>query len=177
MTPLAGRATEDPHVATLGRLTRGALHEISNPLLALVGTADLALTETEPGSKLRDRLETVRSTGLEIAGIVRALQAFTRQRHEPPRRLSLADAAGEAVALVRLVAAAPDVDISLRTEADPRVHDAPAAVSGALVELLLDAIGDGQGSAIELVVREEGPEAVASVDDHEVRFPRVEAAS
>lgn len=177
MTHLAGRAT-DPHVATLGRLTRGALHEIANPLLALVGTAELALTETEPGSKLRDRLETVRATGDEIATIVRALQAFARQRHDPPRRISLADAADDAVALVQLVAAAPDVRISARREAEPRVHESPADVSGALVGLLLDAVTALEGGGVvELVVREDGNDAVASIGDSEVRFVRVEAAT
>jgi signal transduction histidine kinase len=174
---VAGRATEDPHVATLGRLTRGALHEIANPLLALVGTAELALDETEPGSKLRGRLETVRSTGHEIATIVRALQAFARQRHEPPRRISLSDAAAEAVALVQLVAAAPDVGLAARSEGEPRVHEPPADVSAALVGLLLDGVAARDSVVVELLVREEGADAVAAVGDHEVRFPRVEEAS
>jgi len=171
--------TDDPSLVTLGRLTRGALHEMANPLLALVGTADFALMEAEPGTKLHDRLATVHSTALEITGIVRALQGFARQRHEPPRRIALADAANEAVGLVRLVAAAPDVEISARAEAQPRVHEAPAAVSGALVDLLLDRLAAAdRGGAIVLVVREDGDDAVAAVDSgDEVRFARVEVAT
>lgn len=178
MTRPAEPTDGDADLATLGRLTRGALHELANPLLALVGTAELALADAEAGSKLRDRLETVRSTALEIADIVRALQAFARQRHQPPRRLSLADAANEAVGLVRLVAAAPDVEISARTDAEPRVHERPAAVAAALVELLLDAVAAREGrGTVELVVREEGAEAVASVNGAEIRFPLIEGST
>ena len=175
MTDTAGRIAEDRQLATLGRLTRGALHELANPLLALVGTADFALTEAEPGTRLHDRIETMHTTALEIAGIVRALQAFARQRNEPARRLALADAASEAVWLVRLVAAAPDVEISTRADARPRVHEAPGAVSGALVELLLDRLATPEhGSAIVLVVREDAGEAVAAIEGGgEIRFAQV----
>lgn len=178
MTGPDGRTTDDLHLMTLGRLTRGALHELANPLLALVGTAEFALADAEPGTKLRERVETVHTTALEIAAIVRALQAFARQRHEPARRLSLGGAAGDAVELVRLVAAAPDVEIVARAEADPRVHESPAEVSAALVGLLLDALSAGERDGrIELVVSEDGAEAVAAARDGEVRFPRVEAVA
>ncbi len=176
---LTGQGTDDAYLATLGRLTRGALHELANPLLALMGTAELALAEAEPGTKLHSRLETVHSTALEIADLVRALQAFTRLRHEPPQRLGLADVASDAAGLVQLVAAAPAVEISTRADARPWVHAAPATVSGALVELLLDrlATGDDDG-AIVLVVREEGGEAVAAVEDgSEIRFELAEGAA
>jgi signal transduction histidine kinase len=175
VTDGSGSIRDERYLVTLGRLTRGALHELANPLLALVGTAEFALADAEPGTKVHDRLATVRSTGLEIAGIVRALQAFTRQRHEPPRRISLAEAAAEAVALVRLVAAAPNVAITSRAEAEPRVHEAPAAVSTALVDLLLDALAGEHGNTIELVVREDGGDAVASSGGAEVRFRLAEA--
>jgi signal transduction histidine kinase len=174
---VAGPTTDERHLATLGRLTRGALHEIANPLLALVGSAEFALSELEPGSKGHGRVATIHSTGLEIAEIVRALQGFTRQRNEPPRRLSLADAAGEAVALVRLVGATPDVEVVVRAEAEPRVHEAPGLVARGLVELLLDALATAErGDVIELAVREDGGDAQAVVaGGAEIRFPRVDA--
>ena len=175
MTDGAGFTAEDSQLVTLGRLTRGALHELANPLLALVGTADFALMEAEPGTALHDRISTMHTTALEIAGIVRALQAFARQRHEPARRFGLVDAAGDAVGLVSLVAAAPDVEISTRADARPRVHEAPGAVAGALVELLLDRLAaEDRGRTIVLVVREDGGEAVAAVEGGgEIRFARV----
>ncbi|MBA2463300.1 MAG: hypothetical protein H0V45_16315 [Actinobacteria bacterium] len=187
MNDVARRTTDDRHLETLGRLTRGALHEIANPLLALVGSAELALAEVEPGSKLHARLDTVRATGLEIAQIVRALQAFVRKRNEPSRPLSLTEAAEEAAALVGLVNSAPDIDVAARTEANPSVYEPPGAVARALVELLLDGLATAQGGdVVELVVREEGLDgvvALAGVGDGvvalagvgELRLPKVDA--
>ena len=63
-------------LATLGRLTRGALHELANPLVALLGSAELALGEVEPGTRLHDRIALTQRTGAEVVEIVRALQAF-----------------------------------------------------------------------------------------------------
>ena len=71
-------------LATLGRLTRGALHEISNPLVALLGSAELALGDAEPGTKLHSRISLTQRTGAEVAEIVRALQAFIRLQSQPP---------------------------------------------------------------------------------------------
>jgi signal transduction histidine kinase len=174
---VAGPKSDEQYLATLGRLTRGALHEIANPLLALVGSAEFALTEVEPGSKGYARVATVHSTGLEIAAIIRALQGFTRLRNEPPRRLSLADAAAEAVALVRLVSATPDVEVLVLAEAEPRIHEAPGLVAVGLVELLLDSLAAAErGDVIQLVVREEGGDAVAVLAGGAgVRFPKVDA--
>jgi signal transduction histidine kinase len=56
-------AEETLALATLGRLTRGALHEISNPLVALLGSAELALAEAQPGTKLHARLSLTHRTG------------------------------------------------------------------------------------------------------------------
>jgi signal transduction histidine kinase len=164
---------EERALATLGRLTRGALHEIANPLLALVGTAEFALADADPGTKLHDRLELVNRMGLEIAEIVRALQRFAREQNEPPARFALADSAETAVALVRRVSAVRDLELAVRLEAEPEVVTAPGAVACALVDLLLDGLAGAEGGdTVELVVSREGAEAVASVPGvGELRLP------
>jgi signal transduction histidine kinase len=161
----------DPHLATLGRLTRGALHEISNPLLALLGSAEFALADAEPGTKLHARLELVQSTGAEIAEIVRALQAFARSAAAPPERLSLAAAARTAHSLVLKVSIVRDVELALRIDAEPVVHAAPGEVQRRLVELLLDGLaGADRGDTVELQVHEQDGWAVASTAGGELRL-------
>lgn len=163
--------TGDPHLATLGRLTRGALHEISNPLLALLGSAEFALADATPGTKLHSRIELVQSTGEEIAEIVRALQAFARSASAPPERLSLAAAAQTARALVLRVSTVRDVELTLRVEAEPFVHASPGDVQRALVELLLDGLeGAERGDTVELVVREQDGWAVGATAGGELRL-------
>ena len=159
-------ADETRALATLGRLTRGALHEISNPLVALLGSAELALGDAEPGTKLHDRLSLTHRTGTEIVEIVRALQAFVRLQAEPPRELSVGEEASEAVALVARVLPAHDVGLSAR--GDATVVASPGELRGRLVELLVTALDDpDRGATIELVV--EG-DAVTATGGGELRL-------
>jgi signal transduction histidine kinase len=169
---LSGR--EERALATLGRLTRGALHEIANPLLALVGTAELALGDAEPGTKLHDRLLLVQGTGQEITEIVRALQGFAREQGAPRTAVALGDAAESAVTLVRRVSAVRDVELAVRHESSATVAIAsPGEVACALVELLLDGLaGAARGDTVELVVSRHGGDAVAAVAGAgELRLP------
>ena len=164
-------APDTRSLRTLGLLTRGALHEISNPLLGLVGSAELALGELEPGSKLHDRVALTHRTGTEIAVIVRALQGFIRLQSAPAGSLSLGAAAASAVALVDLVL--PTHDLTLTASGDATVVASPGELSCSLVELLVDALerSDSKGT-IELAVRTEGGDAVVAVSSGgELRLP------
>lgn len=144
-------AGEARALETLGLLTRGALHQISNPLVGLIGSAELALTEAEPGTKLHNRIALAHRTGLEVAGIVKALQAFIRLQAEPPAQLSAGAAAAAAVDLVEKVL--PTHDTELRSSGDATVFAHPGELQRALVELLVEAMeGVERGSVVELVV-------------------------
>lgn len=170
-------APETRSLRTLGLLTRGALHEISNPLVGLVGSAELALDEAKPGTKLHERIALTHRTGTEIAGIVRALQSFIRLQDTPAGPLSLGEAAAEAVALVDLVL--PTHDVTLAAEGDATVVAAPGEVRCSLVELLVDALerSDSRGT-IALTVRSEGRDAVvAATGGGEFRLPAAEVVA
>jgi signal transduction histidine kinase len=167
-------AREMRALQTLGLLTRGALHEISNPLVGLVGSAELALGETEPGTKLHERVALTHRTGTEIAEIVRALQSFVRSQSHPPERLSLGRAATDAVALVTRVL--PTHDVTLAASGDATVLASPGDVACALVDLLVEAIEESGGS-VELTVRTDGGEAiVTATGGGELRLPATEPA-
>lgn len=136
---------------TLGLLTRGLLHELANPLVALVGSAELALTDAEPGSKLHDRIALTHRTGSEIAAIVRALQGFIRLQDEPARTLSLHEEATAAIELVSTVL--PTGERSLSVSGDAATTAPPGPIRRQLVELLAEAIQRADpGAAIELAI-------------------------
>jgi signal transduction histidine kinase len=144
-------ADETRTLVTLGRLTRGALHELSNPLVALLGSAELALAAAEPGTKLHDRIALTHRTGTEVVEIVRALQAFVRLQSEPPRELSVGEAAADAVALVTRVL--PTHDVELGARGDAAVVAGPGEIRRQLVELLVDALErEPAAGRVELVV-------------------------
>jgi signal transduction histidine kinase len=138
---------------TLGLLTRGALHEISNPLVGLVGSAELAFSDAEPGTKLYDRIALIHRTGTEIAEIVRALQAFIRLQAEPEGELSVGAAAADAIALVSKVL--PTHDTELSVSGDATVVARPGETQRRLVELLVAELRRAErGGTIELEVRD-----------------------
>jgi signal transduction histidine kinase len=152
--------------ATLGRLTRGALHEISNPLVAMLGSTELALADAEPGTKLHARLSLAHSTGSEIVEIVRALQGFVRLQSEPAASVSVGEAAADAVALVARVLPTHEVELSAR--GDATVVAPPGELRRRLVELLVDALdGAERGGRVELVV---GEGVVSATGGHELRL-------
>ena len=152
-------------LATLGRLTRGALHELANPLVALLGSAELALGDATPGTKLHDRIALTQRTGTEVVEIVRALQAFVRLQAEPPEQLSVGDAAADAVALVTRVVPTHDVEFAL--SGDASAVAGPGEIRRRLVDLLLDALDDpDRGDLIELVVGD----GVVTAGGAELRF-------
>ncbi len=148
---MAYDADEAPLLRTLGLLTRGLLHELANPLVALVGSAELALTDAEPGSKLHDRIALTHRTGSEIAAIVRALQGFIRLQDEPARTLSLHEEATAAIELVSTVL--PTGERTLSVSGDAATTAAPGPIRRQLVELLAEAIQRADpGAAIELAI-------------------------
>ena len=169
--PASVRTDQARALETLGRLTRGAIHEFSNPLVGLLGSAELALAEAEPGTKLHERIALMQQTAGELSTIVRALQAFVRIQDEAPRPLSLGQSARAAVELVGLVSAVPDVTLAATGDAD--VIAAPGAVARELVELLAYALEHASpGEEVELAVTEAGDEAVAAVAGAgELRLP------
>jgi signal transduction histidine kinase len=144
-------AEETRALVTLGRLTRGALHELSNPLVALLGSAELALGDAEPGTKLHDRISLTQRTGAEVVEIVRALQSFIRLQSQPPAELSVGAAAADAVSLVARVV--PTHDVELRSSGDATTVAGPGEIRSRLVELLLDALeAPDRGPVVELAV-------------------------
>lgn len=145
--------------------------------MALVGSAELALLEAEPGSKLGQRLALAHRTGTEIVAIVRALQAFIRLQELPPALLSVGEAAAEAVELVELVL--PTHDVTLAAAGDARTVAAPGELRCSLVELLVEALERaGSQGAIMLTVRSEAGDAVVeATGGGELRLPAAEVVA
>ncbi len=148
---MTNEAPDSRSLQTLGLLMRGALHQVSNPLVALVGSAELALSDTAPGTKLHDRIALTHRTGVEITEIVRALQGFIRLQAEPEVELSLGAAAADAIALVSKVL--PTHDNELKVSGDATVVAEPGELQRRLVELLVAATQNAEhGDVIELTV-------------------------
>lgn len=152
-------------LATLGRLTRGTLHELGNPLVALIGTAELALAGAKPGSQLRERLDLIDRTANEIADVVRALQRVARVgAADDLERVELATEAAAALALVQRLSPGRSRELEGTYPAGAVVVETrPGALLVALVALLLDALESAPAGPIRLAVSRNGGSASVSV--------------
>jgi signal transduction histidine kinase len=66
-------------LASLGLLAGGVAHEINNPLMVILGRAELLQQEVEAESRAGRELETIRHETVRIADIVRNLLQFSRE--------------------------------------------------------------------------------------------------
>lgn len=166
----AARVEADELVSTgkltaLGSLSTSVVHEINNPLFAILGLVEFLLRDAEPGTKAHTRLELIQTTGLEIKAIARALLDFARERPGAIEMVQLDEAAATVAELFRLASAAKGVEVVERLE-DVRVLGRRAELRQLLLSLLLNAkqaLPDGGTVTVE--VRRDGAEALIRVAD------------
>ena len=102
-----GKGASDPELArlgtllALGKLAPSVIHEINNPLFAILGLLEFLLAEAEPGTKTHQRLVLMQQSGLEIKEIVRTILDFAREPGDERIELDLAELARETVELFR----------------------------------------------------------------------------
>lgn len=152
---------------TLGRLAPGIVHELNNPLFAILGLLELTLPELEPGSKARERLELVQRSGLEMRDIVGSVLAFAREQPEEHGIVSVADAARAAMELLRRTSIARDLEIAL-LEADevPGVWGSRSRLEQLFLALLENArLAMPRGGTVRIQVAAADGRVRASVAD------------
>jgi two-component system, NtrC family, sensor histidine kinase HydH len=151
----------------LGKLAPSVIHEINNPLFAILGLLEFLLAEAEPGSKAEQRLLLMQQSGLEIKGIVRTILDFSRERSEERVEVDLGELAQETVELFCRTSVARDVES--RVEAGPGPLTVVASRQGLKVALLVLLSNAEQalsgGGAIVVEVANEGDRVVARVTD------------
>ena len=57
----------------------GLVHQLNNPLFAILGHVEFALRDAEPGSATEERMRIIQRTGLEIKEILRGLLEQSRE--------------------------------------------------------------------------------------------------
>jgi signal transduction histidine kinase len=118
------RLADDALVATgkltaIGSLASSVVHELNNPLFAILGLVEFLIRDAEPGTKAHSRLELIQSTGLEMKDIARALLDFAREEPARLEPVALDETIDSVARLFRLTAAAKGVEIVERLQGAP----------------------------------------------------------
>jgi PAS domain S-box-containing protein len=103
----------------IGTLAGGIAHDFNNILGAMLGYAEMAREDSEPGSRAADELDKVLEAGNRAAGLVRQILAFSRQTPSEAIALNPAFILKEAVKLLR--SSFPST-ITIRQHLAPAVH-------------------------------------------------------
>ena len=153
--------------AAVGDLVPGLVHELNNPLLAVLGIVDLLLAEADPAAASHRRLGVVRETAVEMRSLLRAIRDFANGVAGPDGRVDVGAAAMETVALVRRTSSAADVELAVDTPPEPvAATGSRAEIRQALLHLLTNGIAavGNQGMVTVSVARRTASIAVTIAD-------------
>jgi signal transduction histidine kinase len=153
--------------ATLGQLVPGLIHELNNPLFAILGLLELQLGEADPGSKAHQRLTLMQQSGLEIKEILGAVRDFAREPGEERREVSLEEVARQALELYRRTSVARDVETALDVEPGPLLVRANAnRLKQVFLQLLANAYqAMPEGGTVTIRIESAGDWVEATVSD------------
>jgi signal transduction histidine kinase len=152
-------------LALLGRLARGMVHELNNPLFVVLALTELMARSAEPGSQGADRLAQMHESGVEMRGLVAAIGDLARTPVETPAGpVHVVPAVQECVDLIRRITLRKDIELVERYEADPVVAICPGELRLAILGLLADAQdGTPEDGRIDVIVTTRGGRAVVTV--------------
>ena len=154
-------------LAAIGELTAGVAHQINNPLLAILGLTELMLVDAEPGSKTKERLELVYSSGTEIKDSIRSLVEFARERPDERASVSLTEVVRETVDLFRRISAARHIElVEPYTRESTFVEASRCRLEQLFVSALSSACdGRSEAAAVCVSVQRDGRQVVAQIGE------------
>ncbi|HBA87585.1 MAG TPA: hybrid sensor histidine kinase/response regulator [Geobacter sp.] len=86
---------------SIGRLAGGVAHDFNNMLSVILGHANLALMDMEPGDRLQAGLEEIRMAAERSADLTRQLLAFARKQTASPKVLDLNETVGNMLKMLQ----------------------------------------------------------------------------
>jgi two-component system cell cycle sensor histidine kinase/response regulator CckA len=136
----------------IGRLAGGIAHDFNNYLTAMVGYADLAITQVPDDESLRRDIEEIRKAGRSAGLLTRQLLAFSRKQLLQPQVIDLNAIVNRMMGLLRRLIG-EHIDLrSRRADMLDRISADPGQVEQVILNLALnarDAMPDGGILTIE----------------------------
>ncbi|TGU71361.1 response regulator [Geomonas terrae] len=86
---LESQLFQSQKMESVGRLAGGVAHDFNNMLVVILGNAELALSDVDPASSIRERLQEIVRAAERSADITRQLLAFARKQTIAPKVLDL----------------------------------------------------------------------------------------
>jgi len=152
---MADQLQQAAKMESVGVLAGGVAHDFNNLLTAVLGNAELAAQEVEPGSSLASSLSEIQKAATSATALTRQLLAFSRKQVIEPRVIDLNELVGRMHTMLRRLIGE---DIHLQTTlavAPARIRADPGLIEQVIINLAVnarDAMPDGGVLAIETAI-------------------------
>jgi signal transduction histidine kinase len=145
-------------------------HELRTPIASLLATIDVALRKPRTPDQYRTTLEECRLISKQLGQLVERIMTLASldagNDHTAVARADGADLAAGCAAVIRPLAAANNVGISVKHDEEIWLETDPGKLREVLMNLLHNAVEyNNPGGTIELTARREGDSAVFEVRD------------
>ena len=138
-TALERQYAQGQKMQAIGQLAGGIAHDFNNLLTVINGVTELLLQRHQPGDPSFADLNTIHSTGVRAASLVRQLLAFSRQQTLEPQVLNLTDLVADwTVTLRRLIGDRVQLKVEHGRDLWPVLVD-PTQLGNALINLAVNA--------------------------------------
>jgi len=137
---LEQQLSQSHKMEALGTLAGGVAHDFNNILAAILGNADLARQDLEPGSPARESLHEISSAARRGRELVRQILAFSRQQPLSRTPVCLREVVDETSRLLR-TALTPQIQLSVDVDAQvPAIRADATQLGQVLINLGTNAI-------------------------------------
>ncbi len=141
---------------SLGLLAGGVAHDLNNVLSGIVSYPDLILLDIDQDSPLRERIETIRDSGIKAAEIVNDLLTLTRRGVFSTQVLNLNTLVKEYISSPeyrKMISYHPEIEVKLRLEENlPNIKGSPTPLKKVIMNLVSNA-AEAQVRGGEILVK------------------------
>lgn len=138
---LRRRAEEQGRFAAAGQLLADVAHEVNNPLMAILGTAETSLAATDLKPESRTDLELIRDQAFRAGQLLSGLLRFVRVGDEPPEIVALSTVVARAIDLVAYQFPLHSIECVTQFSPDTKpVRAAATRLEQVMVNLLTNAV-------------------------------------
>ena len=148
---------EARRMEVLGILAKGIAHEFNNSLTAIIGYAEIALSDVEKGTQMYNNLYEVLMAGNRARDQVRQLLVFSRQTGDEKRPLQVSLIVKEALKMLSaFLPASIEIRQKIKADSSKTLAD-PGQIYQILMDICTNAtkdMGEEQGGVLEVDLAE-----------------------